>query len=484
VELGVENFLMAPNDRAPLVVVVLAAWLAWRRWPRVAALEAKAGSVWLTVLSLALGGLVFGWAIHTGAQDLQSLSLVFVASGLVLAAWGLPGLRALWLPIAFLLFCIPIPGPMLVSVLWSLRLWTAEYSGWLLYLMGIPALVSGDQILRATQAFQVIEGCSGLRSIETLAMLVILLIDLFHRRGWHAASLLLLSPFVAFALNGIRVLALILNPHSNIAAVHSLQGVLILMGGLLLIYFVDGGIDWLKRRFAHRAPEPTSTPTRPERSGARRVGSPALLLVATGAVALLASWTVPTWKRTSEPVADLAVLFDEALAGFTWKPLEPDPYFHGRLRYRRTLHREYQVSGGPVEVFVAIGDVRDRRTTSIGPLNALPGSGWAVRDAWQEAIGPDDLLAGALLIEKGTDRRVSYLWYEGKRSFGVETARGFLGLDRSLWGRTDPLVVVRLSARTPDLERRSTGRVERRQIEPVLQRISPALEVLASPRAP
>ena len=34
VESGFEYWLFVPNDRAPAVVLLLSAWLAWRRWPR------------------------------------------------------------------------------------------------------------------------------------------------------------------------------------------------------------------------------------------------------------------------------------------------------------------------------------------------------------------------------------------------------------------------------------------------------------------
>ena len=66
--------------------------------------------------------------------------------------WGLPGVRAVWLPIAFLLFAIPLPAPLLLAVIFKLQIWTAASSGWMLNMLGLPALVTGDQILRVNQA--------------------------------------------------------------------------------------------------------------------------------------------------------------------------------------------------------------------------------------------------------------------------------------------------------------------------------------------
>ena len=107
-----------------------------------------------------------------------------------------------------LVFAVPIPAPLLNAVVWKFQLWTAEYSGLLLHLLRQPALVSGDQILRSDQVFQIIEACSGLRTVETLAMLAVLMVDLFRRRGWHAALLVAASLPVGFGINGFRALTL------------------------------------------------------------------------------------------------------------------------------------------------------------------------------------------------------------------------------------------------------------------------------------
>lgn len=489
VEREVGSWLMSPNDRAPLVVLALCAWLAWRRWPRLRVLPYRAGPLWLVVPCLAFGAALHAWAIFAGADDLQALALASVLCGLLTAFWGLPGLRVMWVPVAFLLFCIPLPAPLVVAVLWKLRLWTADYSGWLLYVLGMPALVSGDQILRADQTFQVIEGCSGLRSAETLTMLVVLLVDLFQRRGWHAGVLLAMAPLVAFALNGVRVLTLILNPQSEIAAVHSVQGILILLGGLLLIYLLDGLLARLRgwaagrggpeREAADRSPGP-SLPFSPGR------GSLVALLAVAG-VSLVASLAIPDWRPSPLPRPPLEEKISSALAGWDWTPIPDEPgYFRGRVRYRTDVHREYVppgrefgLPGPPVEVFVALGDVRDRRTSPYGGLNAVPGSGWSIRRASTRRLGPDGPVVRSLLIEKGPDRRLSFQWYVGARPFAEEVLRSLLGIDRAGAGRQETPIVVRLTTRVAGLDPEALEQAEKRRLLPVYERLEPVLEELS-----
>ena len=226
------------NEAAGGPVLVLAAWLFYRRSHLIDELygpgRALAASlVWTATLGL------FAWGTYTGAPDLQLASVIgWLFGGLLM--WGGGGaVRAFWIPTLFLVFALPISPVLIAEIIWPVQLATAKWSGFLLNAIGVDSLVQGDQILRPENTFIVIETCSGLRSVVTLTMLTILLIDLFERRGLHAGLLLLLAPVVALLTNGFRVVSLVLNPHSDIASIHSLQGIVMLLVGLSVIYAID-----------------------------------------------------------------------------------------------------------------------------------------------------------------------------------------------------------------------------------------------------
>jgi exosortase len=423
--------------------------------------------------AFALGIGWYAWAVHVRAADLQAVSLIFNVSGLVMLRWGVSGLRTMWLPIAFLVFCIPIPSPLLVTVLWELRLWTAEYTGWLLYLLGIPALVSGDQILRAAESFQVIEGCSGLRSTETLTMLVVLLVDLFHRRGWHAVLLLVSAPPVAFALNGVRVLTLTLNPHSEVVAIHSLQGVAILLVGLLVVYAFDG---LLARILPSRRLPTASTGAEVSTSGSlaslgrATVGG---ILAASLCTAAAALW-VPVWSGPRPP-RDLVAAVDEALATWEYTDLGPDAYFEGRTYFREKVRRSYSTRGPSVEVFVGSANLSDRRTSIVSRITEMPGSGWMIRESKTVRLEPGGDEVHQLVVEKGTVKRLVIHRLVGVEGLVGETLRSFLGLDRSGFQRTTRQIAVRLSTSVNPAFAGGRERAEER-LERLYEQLAPALE--------
>jgi exosortase len=469
----VEYWLFRPSDSAPLVIVGLSVWLLYRRWDRVQALSRQPTPWALVVPCVAAAVAVYGWATYTGAADLKAISLMLNVAALALAWWGVAGVRALWLPIVFLLFAIPMPAPLLLAVVWKLQVWTAEYAGWLLYMIREPALVSGDQILRATQTFQVIEGCSGLRFVETLTMLTVLLIDLFRRSGWHALLLFALAPFVAFALNGVRVLTLILNPHSEVASIHNLQGIVVLLGGLILIYLLDGAIE------KARGIEPSFPPSL--RAGAAYVPSSAdrsrvALLLGVGLLAIGIGRFGPVWQdSTLMPPVFQAV--DGALEEWPSEKLQPDYMFMGSARFYRYVSRTYQVDGRSVAVFVGSSNFSERGGSPLSPNTQFPGSGFVVRESTTRTMEPDGRVVGERVLMKGKQRLLVQHFYDGALGLPAETLRSFLALERSRFRRPRPVIVVRLATKMIGRGNDELLAAERR-LERVYERLGPALRDL------
>lgn len=449
----VERWFFIPDETAPVIVFAMAAWLLYRRWPRLQQVAWRPGPWWTTAPLLATGTSVFAWSTYAGAPDLLAVSLCINSFGLASLLGGAQAMRVVAVPALFVLFAIPLPAPLLSSLVWNFQIWTADYAGWLLYMIGQPAFVSGDQILRPHQAFQVIEACSGLRSVETLAMLTVLMIDLFGRRGWHAALLLALVPVVAFGLNGLRVLTLILNPHSDIAAVHNLQGIVVLLTGLTLLYVIDGVIG----RVLTPAPrKPLGPPCPPTPTSMRAA--------AAGFAGLAAmSFAMPVYRLPPDPQPLLADHLTEQLGD--WEAvadLRIDARFLERIGIRQNVFRRYVRPRTPaVELFVATGHHGNRFRSPFSPKSALPGSGWLTEHSDRVELA-DGVVADAKVLRKGTDRLLVYHWYEETEGLLDESVRTMLALDTSPLRRPREAVLVRMSTPLPSYGDVDLMRGERR----------------------
>ncbi|HEY5657831.1 MAG TPA: EpsI family protein, partial [Myxococcota bacterium] len=436
----VANWFFEPSDTSPLLVLGLALWLAFRRWGRLRQLPARGGHPAVSALLLASALLAFAWALRSQAPDLQALSLLLLALGAAHLLAGAGGVRAALLPALFLVFCIPLPAPLLNHVVWAFQLWTAEFAGALLSAIGLPAVVSGDQILLPDSVFAVIETCSGLRSVETLTMLALLMADLFRRHGAHTLLLLAAAPPIAFAINGVRAAALVVNPHSDIATVHDLQGVAMLLAGVVLLYAWDGALERLgisRGGAGARVGNATAEGSPPV---ARRLAVVTLLLACAAALSL---W-LPPWPM--EPVERPALedAIEQQLGGWRAREhIETDWMFMGNTAFGRSLHRRYVRNAEQVELFVGTWDHDRRFQSAFSPKTALPGSGWLVEGQSTIRLGGREV--EARVLRKDARRLLAVHWYEEASGLGVETLRALLALDRGPLRRPYTPVVVRLA---------------------------------------
>jgi len=439
-----DQFFFEVNQAAGAPVLILALWLFYRRIRRRDVLNGP-GAPARGGLVLAGATAIYAWGVWTGAPDLQLVSGIVFLFGLLLMWGGGAAVRAYWVPALFLAFALPL-SPVLVSVvIWPLQLATASYAGALLNLIGVESFVQGDQILRPENTFVVIESCSGLRSVVTLSMLTVLLIDLFERRGWHAMVLMLLAPVVALLTNGVRVVTLVLNPQSDVASVHSLQGIGMLLVGLTLIYLADGLIE--RMRGGADAAEPDygdvrpPAPSTPGRLAALAV--PVFVLL----ICLATRSFVSPWSAVRPLEKPVDAMVAEALGDWPSSVVTPDYLFRGGLHFRSWSRRMVEVDGGRVDVLVGLANPTNRKLSVLSPRLPWPASGYAVVSETAEPLieGTEDVRR--MLFRRGASTVLSYSWYEPAPSLVGELFRHALALDRSPFAREQEIVAIRLASR-------------------------------------
>jgi exosortase len=435
-----EEVFFTPSDTSPAVVLLLAGWLFYRRWGRLRSLPLAAGPAVVWGGLLALSAVLLGWSIYVGASDLRVLSLMAAIQGFAALFGGGPAMRALAVPTIFLGFAMPMPAPLLNAMLVRAQFWTADFAGLLLHLGGQTAFVAGDQILREGNTFAIIETCSGIRITETLAMLTILMLDLFRRRALHWALLLACTPLVAFLCNGLRAVTLILNPHSDIAEVHTMQGIAMLLGGLILLYLLDGLLGRLLP-----LPPPAHPRAAPAAAGAKLdAWRPLLAAAALAGLAAIALWGPEFRAPKAKPDPALLAAFDD-VGGRRFRALEVDRRFLGRIGMQRDLSRRYRRGREWVDFYLAVGSRDYRPRSALHTKAQFPGSGWNTRDSGRLRLEPGDYEAGWRLAESGARRDLVIFWAEAAGGLWAEALRSFLGLDQSPFRASGDEIAVRIS---------------------------------------
>jgi len=198
------------NAHGPIILLV-ALWLLVRRRDVLATPPQEDSGTLPASLLLALGLLLY----VVGRS--QSIYLFEVGSQLpVLFAcvWLLKGWRAakaLWFPILFLIFLVPLPGFLVDSLTSPLKQQVSSVVDHVLYAAGYPIGRNGVVLTVGDYQLLVADACSGLTSMFSLSAMGLLYTYLRGRKGALHDSLLIASILpIAFAANIGRVMALVL----------------------------------------------------------------------------------------------------------------------------------------------------------------------------------------------------------------------------------------------------------------------------------
>ncbi|HEV7684456.1 MAG TPA: exosortase [Pyrinomonadaceae bacterium] len=145
-------------------------------------------AMWLGLTAVVLSLLAL-WAGTAGAElYLQRTSLVLMLAGIVLYFWGFSLLRLLIVPLFLLLLAIPIPAIIFNKIAFPLQLFASRCAVWAMTLFDIPVLRQGNVIelmplgARETKKLEVVEACSGIRSLMTLVTLAVVFAYFTHPR--------------------------------------------------------------------------------------------------------------------------------------------------------------------------------------------------------------------------------------------------------------------------------------------------------------
>lgn len=201
--LWVADLWVDDNYSHGIIVPFVSAWLAYDRRDDLARLVPQPSLVGLAIVLGGVGLLLVGRL----AAELftMRLSLVVVIVGVIVSVLGWGYARILALPLGFLLFMVPLPAVVLNSVTLPLQFAASEIAVTALHWLRLPALREGNIILLPNTSLEVVEACSGLRSLISLGAMGVVVAVLFLRGTGPRVLLAALSVPIAVLMNGARV---------------------------------------------------------------------------------------------------------------------------------------------------------------------------------------------------------------------------------------------------------------------------------------
>ena len=144
---------------------------------------------------------------------------------------------------------IPIPIIIFNEVALPLQFLASRLATGLLQFLGVPVLREGNVIRLPSMSLEVVEACSGIRSLMSLVTLAVFYGKLLEERWWNRIILVLAAIPIAVAANGLRVMGTGLlgqywSPDKAEGFFHTFSGWLIFVLSLGMLYFIQWALHW------------------------------------------------------------------------------------------------------------------------------------------------------------------------------------------------------------------------------------------------
>ena len=451
-----------PEYSFGMFIPFLSVFLVWQRKNRLECLPAR-GSYWgLALLTAGIALRVVG--------DLAT-SYVLIQYGCLAAivgvAWsylGGAGLRVVLVPLAFLLFALPLPEFLLQALSLQLQLVSSEIGVAMIRAVGISVHLEGNVIDLGAMRLQVAEACSGLRYLFSLATLAFITAYFYRGPLWHRAAIVLSAVPITVAMNSLRI-ALVgvsvetFGQSAGEGLMHYFEGLTVFLAatGLLL------AVVWLFARMRSRGAPivaafglefPASTP---RDSAVARRSIPRPLMAACAILACAAALLAGTPERL--PHKPERTSFDSF-------PMRID----GWRGYQEKLGREFQDilladdhivadftrGNEAVSVYVQYYAAQSRAAATHSPRLCIPAGGWEIvaledRALQRARYGGEPLRVNRVVITRDDASLLVYYWFQqrGRNTTNEYATKMLIFWDAVTRNRSDGSMVRLMTAIRP-----------------------------------
>ena len=228
-----------PDYGHGFLVPLFSGYVVWRQREQWLNTESKPANFGLLVM---VGAIVLLLVGSLGAELFTSrVSLLALLAGMILFLAGWKVLRAVSFPLAFLLLMIPIPVIIYNKITFPLQLLASRFATFWLEVVQVPVLREGNVLILPNYSLEVVEACSGIRSLMTLITLAIAYGYLVEPQRWLRYLLVILMIPIAIVSNAIRimgtgVLTYRFGPKAAEGFFHEFSGWVIFLAALILMF--------------------------------------------------------------------------------------------------------------------------------------------------------------------------------------------------------------------------------------------------------
>lgn len=238
-----QGWLASDDNSHGFLIIPLSLYIVWTRRHAIKKANIIPGRGGIFFVTLATMLYLFGHLARI--STISSLSFVLTIWAAVWSLFGKEIFRILCFPMAFLLLMIPVPSQFYSMATIPLQLIVSKYSAMIISICDISILREGNVLYLPRQSLQVVQACSGLRSLMVLVTLCAIFAYLTLTSNLLRSILVVCSIPAAIVVNIVRVVSMVLffqfwNLDLSKGLAHTIFGVSIFLLAMMIILALRG----------------------------------------------------------------------------------------------------------------------------------------------------------------------------------------------------------------------------------------------------
>ena len=246
-----QNWMSDDNFSHGFLIPVISGFMIWKHRNKLIDRKITSASWGIVIVLFAMVMHIIGGM--SAEVFTMRTSMIVCICGTVIFLFGLQFFKDIMIPIMYLIFMIPIPKIIWNQISFPLQMAAAKATSSIIDLVGIANFREGNIIHLSNTSLQVVDACSGLRSLTTMLALTAAFSYLSNLKRINKCLLFSSAIPVAIFLNITRltitaIFSQFLEPEITQGLLHDISGFVILLFGVIIIYCIKNMFERMETK--------------------------------------------------------------------------------------------------------------------------------------------------------------------------------------------------------------------------------------------